>query len=99
MKCSTYIFIILFLFISFKVHAYEPSSQYLAMQDEQRQFKELMNFYSKARHALEHPIQIHKLDLARGVEFNFEPTIVALDQGASNFTNMKVMIQITANLL
>src|SRR4051812_10602761 len=99
MKCSKYIFIILFLFISFKVHAYEPSSEYLAMQDEQRQFKELMNFYSKARHALEHPIQIHKVDLDRGVEFNFEPTIVALDQGATNLTSMEIMIQLTANLL
>jgi len=99
MKCSKYIFIILFLFTSFKVHAYEPSREYLAMQDEQRQFKELMNFYSKARHTLEHPIQIHTVDLARGVEFNFEPSIAALDQGATNLTNMKVMIQLTANLL
>jgi hypothetical protein len=77
----------------------EPGDNYKQRTDEMYQFKEIIHLYSKARDTVEHPIKVQKVDLQRGLVFNFEPTIVTPEQGAMNIDRVKFMMQLSADFL
>lgn len=75
-----------------------PTANYAHRIDEMRQFKELIGVYISVKNKIERPVHLQVIDVKRGVQFNVEPAIMIAD-GVVSSSNMKFMMQLSANFL